>query len=89
MSKRFASWVALIGPCAFLSGLAGCGGDPPPPPPAKVNGAPAVPQSVLNQMKGLPPEQQQRIQQQMQNSPQGGQVGQAIGSGQGSSSSGQ
>jgi hypothetical protein len=78
MSKRIARGVAFASLGALLIGIAGCGQSSPPPVAKNTDGTPQVPQSVLNQMKNMPPAAQQRIQAQMQNTPQGAQVQQAL-----------
>jgi hypothetical protein len=81
MSKRIARGMAFASLSALVIGLAGCSHSSPPPVAKNPDGSAQVPQSVLNQMKNMPPEAQQRIQAQMQNTPQGAQVQQALQSG--------
>ena|SRR5579871_6599463 len=85
MLKQIASRGALALACALQLGLAGCQSNPPSAPPAKLsNGAVAVPQSQIDQMKSLPPDQRQRMLDQMKGTPQYDQIKQAV---EGSSSS--
>ncbi|HLK60330.1 MAG TPA: hypothetical protein VKU00_27460 [Chthonomonadaceae bacterium] len=78
MANRIASRGAWALLCTLAIGFAGCSkpaADAGPPP----NTPPQVPASVINQMQRLSPEERQRVQQQMQNTPQGPQVQQALG----------
>ena len=85
MSKQIVLRAALVGVCTLMIGLAGCSHQPATtaPPPGTVS---APPQSVLDQVKSLPPEQRQRAMDQMKAMQAGTQS--AAGSSQTNSSAG-
>lgn len=81
--------IAAASLLGFLAvSVIGCDNTPKVAPTAPGATAGAPPQGVLDQMKNLPPEQQERIKKQMANSPQAGAINGAIGGSAGGSSSG-
>jgi hypothetical protein len=88
MSKQIVLRATWIGACALMIGLAGCHNQQPAvaaPPPGT---AEAIPQTMLEQVKGLPPDQRDRAMKQMQNAQVGAKPN-ADGTQTGSTSGGQ
>jgi len=68
MSRQIVQRIGLAGICALMIGVAGCHNSEPPAAPIAPGTAGPVPKNVLDQIKGLPADQQQRAMQSAQSS---------------------
>ncbi len=66
MSKQKLLRVALVGACTLMIGLAGCNNNQPTSAPIPPGTPGKPPQSMVDQVNNLPPEQRQRALEQMQ-----------------------